>query len=383
MIIKNGIINDAVNKEPFVADILIADGKIKAIEKDIAVENGETVIDVSGKMVYPGFVDAHCHIGILDRAGQGRNTSDHNERNDPVFPQLRAIDAIDPFDANFESARKAGVTTVCTGPGSMNAIGGTFVAMKTVGTCVDDMAIKKEVAMKCAFGENIKFNHANKSISSRMTIASAIRDILSKARRYMMAIDAANGDLTKYPAFDAKLDALLPVMRGEMPLKAHAHQASDILTAVRIAEEFGVKLTLEHVTEGHLIVDKLIKCGYPMAVGPTMMNGAKYELRNISWETPVALSKAGGHVCLITDSPVVCQEYLPLCAGFAVKAGMDPFEALRAITIYAAEHIGIEDRVGSIEVGKDADIVICDGSPFELSTKTEKVLIDGKLVAEN
>ena len=383
MIIKNGIINDAINKELYIADILIADGKIKDIGKNIVATDKETEIDASGKMVCPGFVDAHCHIGIYDRAGQGRNTSDHNEPNDPVSPQLRAIDAIDPFDSNFESARKAGVTTVCTGPGSMNAIGGTFIAMKTVGACVDDMAIKKEVAMKCAFGENIKFNHANKSISSRMTIASVIRDILSKAKRYMLAIDAANGDVTKYPAFDAKLDALLPVMRGEMPLKAHVHQANDIFTAIRIAEEFGVKLTLEHVTEGHLIVDKLIESGYPMAVGPTMTNGAKYELRNKSWETAVALSKAGGHVCLITDSPVIPQENLSLCAGFAVKAGMDPFEALRAITLYAAEHIGAEERVGTLEVGKDADIVICDGNPFELATKIEKVLIDGKIVVEN
>lgn len=382
MIIKNGTIHDAVKKETYVADILVCDGKIKAIEENISAAD-EMVIDAAGKEIYPGFVDAHCHIGIYDRAGQGRNTSDHNERNDPVFPQLRAIDAIDPFDANFESARKAGVTTVCTGPGSMNAIGGTFIAMKTVGTCVDDMAIKNEVAMKCAFGENVKFNHASKSISSRMTIASVIRDILSKASRYMMAIDAADGDITKYPAFDAKLDALLPVMRGEMPLKAHVHQANDILTAIRIADEFGVKLTLEHVTEGHLIVDKLIEAGCPMAVGPTMTNGAKYELRNKSWETPVALSKAGCHICIITDSPVISQENLPLCAGFAIKAGMDRFEALKAVTIYAAEHIGIEDRVGSIEVGKDADIVICDGDPFEISTKVEKVLIDGKIVAEN
>lgn len=383
MIIKNGLINDAVNKEAYVADILICDGKIKAIEKDIKPSGDDVVIDVEGKLVYPGFVEAHCHIGIGGRSGQGRTASDHNENNDAVSPQLRAIDAIDPFDANFEKARRGGVTTVCTGPGSRNALGGTFVAMKTVGKRVDDMAIKKEVAMKCAFGENVTNGYSGKSISTRMAIASVIRDILSKANRYKLAIDAANGDVTKYPSFDAKLNALLPVMRGEMPLKAHAHQANDIFTAIRIAQEFGVKMTLEHVSEGHLIVDELVDAGYPLAIGPTMTNNAKYETRNKSWETPVALSKAGCHVCIITDSPVIVQENLPICAGFAIKAGMDPFEALKAVTIYAAEHIGIEDRVGSIEVGKDADILICDGNPFEISTRIEKVIIDGKIVAEN
>ncbi len=383
MLIKNGTIHNAVQREPFVADILICDGKIKAIEKDISAAAGETVIDAAGKQIYPGFVDAHCHIGLMGKLGQGRNASEHNEKNDPVSPQLRAIDAIDPFDANFEPARQGGVTTVCTGPGSLNAIGGTFAAIKTTGKCVDDMAIQTEVAMKCAFGENITNGYGSKSISSRMTVAAVIRDILAKANRYMLAIDAAEGDMTKYPAFDAKLHALLPVMRGEMPLKAHAHLANDIFTAIRIAKEFGVKLTLEHVTDGHLIVDELSKAGIPLAIGPTMTNAAKYEMKNKAWETAAALSGAGCHVCIITDSPVVAQENLPISAGFAIKAGMDSFEALKAITIYAAEHIGIEDRVGSIEIGKDADIVISDGSPFEISTKIEKVLIDGEVVVDS
>ena len=380
MIIKNGKINDAVTAEPYIADILIKDGKIAAVGKNIPVSDGEEVIDASGKEIYPGMIEAHCHIGLAGRLGQGKNGTENNERNDAVSPQLRAIDAVDPFDGNFEYARQSGITTVCTGPGSLNAMGGTFVAMKTYGNCVDDMAIKKEVAMKCAFGENVTSGYSGKNISSRMTIASVIREILSKANRYKKAVDAANGDESKYPPFDAKLHALLPVMRGEMPLKAHAHQANDIFTAIRIAKEFGVKMTLEHVTEGHLITDELKKYDYPMAIGPTMSNSGKYETRNRTWDTVVELSKAGCHVCIITDSPVVSQNNLPLCAGLAIKAGMDSFEALRAVTIYAAEHIGIEDRVGTIEVGKDADIIICDGSPFEISTKTERVLIDGKIV---
>ncbi len=382
MLIKNGNVHNAVEREPFTADILIADGKIKAIGKNLSADAGEEVIDASGKHIYPGFVEAHCHIGIAGKSGQGKDASDHNERNDAVSAHLRGIDAVDPFDENFVRARKAGVTTVCTGPGSLNAIGGTFVAMKTVGKRVDDMAIEKEIAMKCAFGENIKSGYASKSVSTRLGIAAVIRDILAKATRYMRQIDLAGDDVSKYPSFDAKLNALLPVVRGEMPLKAHAHQANDIFTAIRIAEEFGVKMTLEHVTEGHLIVDELAETGLPLAVGPTLSNGSKFELRNKSWETPAVLSKAGCHVCIITDSPVINQEYLPICAGLAVKAGMDSFEALKAITIYAAEHIGIADRVGSIEVGKDADIVIADGSPFEISTTIEKVLIDGKIIEE-
>ena len=382
MIIKNGTINDALNKEPYIADILICDCKIKAIEKDIKVTDGEAVIDATGKQIYPGLVEAHCHIGLAQRHGQGRTASDHNEQNDAVSPQLRAIDAIDTFDANFEKALKGGVTTVCTGPGSRNAVGGTFVAMKTAGRCVDKMLINDKVAMKCAFGENITNSYSGKSISSRMTIASVIRDILSKAKRYAMAIDAANGDVSKYPSFDSKLEALLPVIRGEMPLKAHAHQVNDICTAIRIAKEFDVKMTIEHVTEGHLIVEELLEAGYPLAIGPTMTNGSKYETKHRTWQTVVELSKAGCHVCIITDSPIIPQESLSVCAGIAIREGMDAFEALKAVTIYAAEHIGVADRVGSIEVGKDADMLICDGSPFEISTHIEKVLIDGKIVSE-
>ena len=275
MIIKNGTIYDAVNKEPYVADILVEDGKIKAIGKDIKAD-GE-VIDATGKNIYPGFVEAHCHIGICARAGQGKVGSDHNEGMDPVTPHLRGIDGIDPSDENFAHARKGGVTTVCTGPGSANVIGGTFLTMKTVGNCVDTMVVENNVAMKCAFGENITNRYGSKSISSRMTIAGVFRETLAKANRYKNAIDLANGDESKYPAFDAKLHALLPVMRGEMPLKAHAHQANDIFTAIRIAKEFGVKLTLEHVTEGHLIAEELGAEGYMVAVGPSMTHASKYE----------------------------------------------------------------------------------------------------------
>lgn len=374
--IKNGLIHDAIHPESYAADLLIENGKIAAIAPGLT---GDTVIEAAGLSVYPGFVEAHSHIG-LDGSGTGAEGRDYNEMNDICCPQLRAIDGIDPLDPSLELARNAGVTTVCTGPGSANVLGGTFTAMKTVGRRVDDMVIRPEVAMKCAFGENPKRCYQSKTDSSRMTTAAILREALSKARRYAEKLDAAGDDASKKPAFDMKLEALLPVIRGEMPLKAHAHKANDIFTAIRIAREFGVRLTLEHVTEGHLIVEELAKCGYPMAVGPTMSHPSKVETANKSWETPGILARAGCQVSIITDNSVTQQEYLPLCAGFAVKAGMEPFQALQAITINPARHIGVADRVGSLEVGKDADVVITDGCPFELQTRVKAVLIDGAVV---
>ena len=234
--------------------------------------------------------------------------------------------------------------------------------------------------MKCAFGENPKRVYNSKTDSCRMTTAAILRDALARARRYAEKLDAAGDDVSKKPAYDSKLEALLPVIRGELPLKAHAHQANDIFTAIRIAEEFGVKLTLEHVTEGHLIADELAGTGYPMAVGPTMSHASKVELQNKSWTTPGVLARAGCQVSIITDNSVIQQENLPLCAGMAVKAGMDPFQALQAITINPARHIGVADRVGSVEVGKDADLVLTDGCPFAISTRVLRVLIDGETV---
>lgn len=376
--IKNGLIHDAVHAEAYCADILIENGKISSIGQDLT---GDTIIHAAGLEIYPGFVEAHSHIG-LDGSGTGAEGRDYNEMNDICCPQLRAIDGIDPLDPSLECARNAGVTTVCTGPGSANVLGGTFTAMKTVGKRVDDMVIRPEVAMKCAFGENPKRCYQSKTDSCRMTTAAILREALSKARRYAEKLDAAGDDVSKKPAYDMKLEALLPVIRGEMPLKAHAHKANDIFTAIRIAEEFGVRLTLEHVTEGHLIVEELADCGYPMAVGPTMSHPSKVETANKSWETPGILARAGCQVSIITDNSVTQQEYLPLCAGFAVRAGMDPFQALQAITINPARHIGVSDRVGSLEVGKDADIVITDGCPFEIQTQVKMVLIDGTVVTQ-
>ncbi|MCI9215618.1 MAG: amidohydrolase [Dorea sp.] len=377
--VRNGWIHDAVCEEVCQGDILVENGKIKAIGEHLDMKEGVQIVDAKGLHVYPGFVEAHGHIG-LDGYGIGYEGMDYNELNDIVTPHLRGIDGVKPMDAAFSSAAKAGVTCVCTGPGSANVLGGTFVTIKTAGRRVEDMVVKDNVAMKCAFGENPKRVYREKKDSCRMSTAAFLREMLFRTREYMEKKEAAGDDLFKKPAFDMKLEALIPVIKGEMPLKAHAHAAEDIFTALRIAREFDVKITLEHVTEGHLIVEELAKENVPLAVGPTLTSASKYELRNKSWTTPGVLAAAGCQVSIITDSPVIPQEYLPLCAGLAVQAGMDSFAALQAVTINPARHAGIADRVGSLEVGKDADLVITDGCPFEVSTKVKHVFIDGKEV---
>lgn len=379
-LIKNGLVHDAVHRDAYKADILLADGKITAIGSGLTAPADAAVFDADGLEVYPGFVDAHTHIG-LDGYGIGYEGCDYNEMNDIWTPQLRAIDGINPRDPSLGDARRAGVTCVCTGPGSANVLGGTFLAMKTVGDRVDNMVVRDPVAMKCAFGENPKRCYRDKCDSTRMSTAAFLRGALMQARDYGARKQAANGDVTKMPAYNQKLEALLPVLAREIPLKAHAHQANDIFTALRIAREFNLRLTLEHVTEGHLIVDELAKeKDVPMAVGPSLTFASKYELQNKSWATPGVLAKAGCHVSIITDNSVIPQQYLPLCAGMAIKAGMDPFDALKAITLNPAEHIGVADRVGSLEVGKDADVVITAGSPFEVMTLVKAVFIDGNRV---
>ena len=300
--------------------------------------------------------------------------------NDILSPQMRGLDGVKAMDPAFAMAAGAGVTCVCVGPGSANVLGGTFTTIKTVGRRVDDMVVRDGVAMKCAFGENPKRVYRDKKDSSRMTTAALLRETLFKAREYMEKKEAAGEDVSKKPAFDIKMESLIPVLKREIPLKAHAHATEDIFTALRIAREFNLKITLEHVTEGHLIVEELAGENVPLAVGPTLTSASKFELRNKSWTTPGVLAAAGCRVSIITDSPVIPQEYLPLCAGLAVQAGMDPFAALQAITINPAIHAGIADRVGSLEEGKDADIVITDGCPFEVSTHVKYVFIDGKKI---
>lgn len=379
MLIQHGTIYDGVTPTPYAADIRLENGKIKEISPDLTPHPGEEVFDAAGLRIYPGFVDAHSHLG-LDNYGMGYEGQDYNEMGDIVAAHLRAIDSFNPMELGVRKALEGGVTTVGTGPGSANVLGGTFIAVKTRGICVDDMIVKDPVAMKCAFGENPKRCYRDKGDSARMTTAAKLREMLFAARDYMERKEAAGGDIAKSPKFDMKLEALIPVLKGEIPLKAHAHRADDICTAIRIAKEFGVKMTLEHCTEGHLIPEVVARSGFPAAVGPTLTNASKIELVNKSFETPGVLARAGVQVSIITDNPVIPQSYLPLCAGLAVKAGMDPFAALQAITINPAKHLGIADRVGSLEVGKDGDVVIVNGDPMVSDSTITAVLVNGEKV---
>jgi imidazolonepropionase-like amidohydrolase len=379
--VKNGTLFTVAQKQEFTGDMLIDGGKIIEIGQNLSAKAGtaDETIDATGLYVYPGFVDAHSHLGLAGYAIRFEG-SDYNELTDSLTPQLEAIDAFNPFDESVKQAALGGVTTVGTGPGSSNVLGGTFIAVKTVGSRVDDMVIKRKAAMKCAFGENPKFCYKEKDNSSRMSVASKLRAMINKTRMYVAKKESAGDDLSKLPAFDEKLEALIPVINKEIPLKAHAHRADDIFTALRIAREMDVLITIEHCTEGHLIAEYLAKENVPLAIGPTLVYPSKVELKNKTFDTPGVLAKAGCKVSIITDAPVIPQQYLPLCAGLAVKNGMDKFEALKAITINPALHLGVADRVGSLEAGKDADFVITDGCPFELETNVLRVFINGNEV---
>ena len=379
LLIKNGYIKPMVGADLENGCVLIDDnGKIAAVGAALEAPEGATVIDAEGRLVTPGCVDAHCHIG-LDNEGMGWEGMDYNEITDPVTPHMRAIDSINPLDEAFGLALQGGVTAACTGPGSANVLGGTFVAIKLHGKRIDKMIIKNPLAMKCAFGENPKRCYgqgAKRSPMTRMGTAALLRETLFKAKRYLE--DKEND---KNPAFDMKLEAMIPVMKGEIPLKAHAHRADDILTSIRIAKEFGVKLTLDHCTDGALIADELAEEGLSAFVGPTLGSKTKIELRNKSFTTPAALHEAGVPISIITDAPVIPLQYLPMCAGLAINSGLDYEEGWRAITINPAVQTGIGDRVGSLEPGKDADVVIWTADPMvTLGAQAYTTIVDGKIV---
>ncbi|WP_027624159.1 amidohydrolase [Clostridium lundense] len=379
ILIKNGKIFTMAEKKYENGCILIDEGKIIEVGENIEVPTDAEIIDAKGGWVIPGIIDAHCHIGLKEE-GMGFEGSDINETTDPITPHLRAIDGINPLDTAFEEAIKAGITTVMTGPGSANVIGGQFVVMKTKGICVDDMVMKAPAAMKIAFGENPKrvYNSKGKMPMTRMATAALLRDTLIKAKNYKQKKDSAQ---IKGDSFDIdlKMEALIPVLQKKIPLKAHAHRADDILTAIRIAKEFDVLLTLDHCTEGEIISEYIKNAEVPAIVGPTLTFKGKIETRNKSFTTPKKLNKAGIKVAIMTDHPVIPIQYLPMCAGLAVKEGWDLEEGLKAITINAAEIIGVADRVGSIENGKDADIAIFDGNPLDSLTNTLYTIINGKV----
>lgn len=381
MLIINGKILTMAGQDYDQGFVRISDGKIQAVG---AMSNlgrhsshdYDDILDVNGAWVMPGIIEAHCHIGITEDK-HGAIGDDCNEMTTPITPQMRAIDAINPMDPAFHEAIMAGITSVMAGPGSANVVGGQFAFIKTHGRCIDRMIVKAPAAMKVAFGENPKVNYGDKDQmpGTRMAIAAMLREEITRAIAYKKKKD--DGSLDE---INLGMEAWLPVLNHEIPMKAHVHQADDILTAIRIAKEFDLRLTLDHCTEGHLIAEEIAESGFPAIVGPDLTARSKIEVQNMSFKTNRILNDAGITIAITTDHPVSIIRYLPLCAGLAVKQGLPMMDGLRAITINAAKICGTDDRVGSLEKGKDADIAVFDGNPMEVMTHTLYTIIDGETV---
>ena len=340
----------------------------------------EQVIEVVDGVIMPGLIEAHCHMGITEEK-KGMEGDDCNETVNPITPYLRAIDAVNTMDAAFDDAVRAGITAAMIGPGSSNVVGGQFAFLKTKGRRVDDLIVKAPAAMKVAFGENPKVNYSGqgKSPSTRMAIAAMLREELTRASQYARKKEKALAGGEDFEE-DFALESWLPVLRREIPLKAHAHRVDDIFTAIRIAKEFDLKMTLDHCSEGHLIAEELAKEGFPAIVGPDLASRSKIEVQNMAFKTAGVLNLAGVMTAVTTDHPVSLIQSLPLCAGLAVKSGLPMEEGFKAVTIYPAIICGVADRVGSLEVGKDADIAIFSGNPMEVFTQTLYTIIDGHVV---
>jgi len=379
-LIKNAKILTMADKDYDCGDILIEDGKIIKIGENLKAECEH--FDAKGMWVLPGFIDPHCHVGMWeDKIGE--EGADGNETTKPITPELRALDAINPEDPAFYEALCHGITSVCTGPGSANVIGGQFVAMKTWGRRVDEMIIKEPLAVKAALGENPKrvYSSQDSSPSTRMATAAEFRKALIEAQEYKSKMDMADVDEdNKEPERDLGKEILVDVLEGKTYLKVHCHRADDICTAIRLCKEFNIKYTLEHCTDGYRIVDILKEEGCQAVLGPLLSTRSKIELKDLSYEAPKVLSENGVKFAMMTDHPVIPLYALPICAAVSVREGLDEMEALKSISIYAAQIVGIDDRVGSLEAGKDADIAIYNGNPLDFRTKAVKVFVDGNAV---
>lgn len=355
--------------------ILIEDGRIKVIGENIDIPEEAEVYDYGDKTILPGLIDAHTHLGIGEE-GIGWEGKDYNETTSPVTPELRAIDAINPADLGLEDARKSGITSVMVAPGSANVIGGECLAMKTNGKYVDDMIIKNPVGIKAAFGENPKrvYSEQKKSPSTRMAVAAEMRKVFMETEDYIK--NKENDEDGSFKR-DIKFESLSRVINGEMPLKTHAHRADDIMTALRIADEFSIDLTIEHCTEGHKIAERLAEAGVPAIVGPSLTTRSKVEVKDRDFKTAAVLAEAGVKVALMSDHPVIPVDNLMVYAALAVKAGLERAEAYKSVTINPAEILGIDDRVGSLDAGKDADLVVYSGDPLDIAANVEAVYISG------
>ena len=381
MLIQNGVVHPM--DAPVIPNgyVLLEGDKIKAVgpmEECPGGWNGP-VLDAAGGHILPGFVDAHCHLGMCGD-GLGFEAEDDNESTDPCTPHLRALDGLNPLDRCFREAREAGVTTVLTGPGSGNPINGQGLAVKTVGRWAEEMTVLEPASMKLALGENPKsvYHERKETPMTRMGTAALIRAQFSQALEYMDKQNKADAEEdTDPPDFDPKLEALLPALRGELPVHIHAHRADDIATAVRLAREFGLKPVVVHGTEGHLLPELLAGAHIPVITGPILTDRSKPELANSTIETPARLAAAGVEIAICTDHPVTPIQYLPLCAAMAVRGGLDPEEALKAITLNGAKLAGVEHRVGSLTPGKDADVVVTDRHPLDWLGRVTAVFIGG------
>ena len=374
MLFKNATIY-TMEEDPFIGDFRVDKGVFTEVGKDLQSNEDDFVQDLSGLYVFPGLIDAHSHLGMVC-SSIGFEGEDGNEVTDPITPNIRVIDGCNPMDETIKEALKSGVTTVAAGPGSANVIGGTFFAYKTAGNCIDEMTIKNPLTMKAAFGENPKRCYQGKKIDTRMQISALLRETLAKTKEYMEKKEAG-----KDVAYDQKLEAMIPVVKREIPLKCHCHRADDILTAIRIAKEENIKITLDHVTDARCIIPQIKESGFPCICGPALTHKSKFELANMSFETPNELYKAGILFSIITDSPVVPQQYLSLSAALAAKAGLPEYEAIKAITINPAKILGLDNRLGSIKEGKDADFVICTKNILDTTNEIKAVYVDGKKAA--
>lgn len=357
------------------ANLLIQDGKIQRLGEDLEIGEKYTVIDAAGKIVTPGLIDVHTHLGVHEE-GVGKEGQDFNETSAAATAQVRAIDGINPMEKGFEDARRFGITTVQVMPGSANVIGGEMIVLKTAGQIIDDMVIRNPSGLKAATGENPKRFHGGKGImpTTRMGVAAILREKFIEAQSYIENRKAGKADRK------LELENIAKVLNKEIPLRVHAHRADDIITILRLKREFGFDLTIEHCTEGHLIAPFIAKHDVRVSVGPTMSSRSKVELADKGWHTLPALAEEGIAFSLTTDHPVVGIEHLMTSAILAVKNGLSEEQALEAITINAARHLGVEDRVGSLEPGKDADFVIWSGDPFDLRSSVEETYINGERV---
>jgi len=369
-----------IEGEPFDGTVLISDGKIVALGADVVAHAGTRTIDAAGSWLLPGFLDAHTHLGVHEE-GEGWAGNDTNELTDPVTAGVRALDAINPMEQGFDDALSGGITAVNVNPGSGNPIGGLTVAIHTHGRTVDEMVMRSPSGLKSALGENPKRVYGDKkqTPSTRLGTAAVIRNAFVDAGNYLDKLAHAEPDKAA-PSRDLKLEALGSVLRREIPWRQHCHRADDIATALRIADEFGYELVIDHGTEAHLLAELLSAKGIPVLIGPLFTSRSKVELKNRSLANPGRLAAAGVEISIITDHPVVPIHFLVHQATLAVKEGLDPVTALRSITLNPAKVMGVADRVGSLEVGKDADLVLWSGDPLDAMQRALTVYIGGREV---